>query len=72
MKESPLLGREFKFQNLIVLLFTNMVPLLLLLSLTRSIAGEEFVLLVGRGAQPILRSFGISPWNLELRKRKAV
>ena len=38
-----------------------MVPLLLLLSLTGTIAGEELVLFDGRGVQPFLRRFEVSP-----------
>ena len=61
IKVSPLLGREFQFQNRIILLSANMVPPLLLLSLTRTIVGEELVLFGERGVQPILRRFGIPP-----------
>ena len=40
-----------------------MVPPLLLLSLTGTIAGEERDIFDGRGVQPFLRCFGISPRN---------
>ena len=40
-----------------------MVPPLLLLSFAGAIAGEELVLFDGRGVQPVLRRFGISPQN---------
>ena len=65
---TPLLGCEFWFQNCFVLLFTDMVLPLLLLSLTGTIAGEELVPFDGRDLTPVLRRFGISPWSCGNKK----